>query len=283
MKILIIGASGFIGLKVYEHLKKYSCYEILGTYFKNKKNESFIHLDISNKKQVEKILIEFKPEVIFWLAGSKNLKECEASLEFAQQSNTYPVQNCLKILKKNNLNTNFIFFSTDYVFNGIKGNFTDSDIPNPKTNYGLSNYLAEKSIISSGVKYTIIRTSAVMGEGGIFFNWLIKNLKKNDMIELFADIFFTPTPIELLNENVLNIIEQNILGIFHICGNQRLSRYEFAIVMKNFKSIFKATLIPSSGHENMSIFQTDLSLFPSKICIQKQPLEEYLREEIKND
>jgi dTDP-4-dehydrorhamnose reductase len=103
------------------------------------------------------------------------------------------------------------------------------------------------------------------------------------MIELFADIFFTPTPIELLNENVLNIIEQNIFGIFHICGNQRLSRYEFAIVIKNFNSVFKATLIPSSGHENMHIFQTDLSLFPSKICIQKQSLEDYLREEIKND
>jgi dTDP-4-dehydrorhamnose reductase len=283
MRILVVGASSFIGWRVFQYLHMHTKYDITGTYYKNKKSDNLVYLDITNKVQIEQILNQFYPDVILWIAGSKNLKECERSLDFAKNINTYPIQNCIEVMIKNQFDTHFAFFSTDYIFDGIQGNFTDTDTPNPQTNYGISNNEAEKIILSSSVKYSIIRTSAVMGKNGTFFDWLLKSLSEEKKIELFDDIYFTPTPIQLLNENILNVIKHNIIGKIHICGNRKLSRFEFAAMIKKIYLQSSTILLPQHGEGKTQLFQSNLTLEPSLICIQKKSLEEYLNEEINHD
>jgi dTDP-4-dehydrorhamnose reductase len=283
MKLLIVGASSFIGFRFFRYLKEKKIYDVVGTYFKNKKDESFLKCDITNSKDVENVLKAVEPDVLLWLAGSKNLKECEASISFALSINTNPVLKCVDYLKKSNRKIHFIFFSTDYVFDGEKGNFTVTDMPNPKTNYGLSNLLAEKCITHSKINYSIIRTSAVMGKGGTFFDWLVDRLKRNEQVEMFSDIYFTPTLINFLIENIINIINNNLYGTFHICGSERLSRYELALILKSTSDKFKAQVVPANGTNNMKYFQKDLSMVQSKIVINNKTLKEYLKEEVLDD
>ncbi len=280
MRILIVGASSFIGYRLYKYLEQINIYEIFGTFFKNKKDEKLIYFDITNGSQIEKTINYIKPDVVIWVAGSKNLKECESSLVFAKNINTTPVENFLKALKKIKLDAHFIFLSTDYVFNGKSGNYLDSDIPEPKTNYGLSNYLAEQIIISSKIRFSIIRTSAVMGKGSTFFDWLINELKKQNTLELFHNIIFTPTPVEILCYNIFNIIDNHIVNkIMHICGNKKMSRFDFGILIKNIINS-PTKLIPILEESDTSLFQKDLSLKSSIIYIQNNPLEWYLAKEI---
>ena len=283
MKILIIGASSFIGFRLFQFFKDNNRYEVVGTCFQNKKDEIFLKCDITNREDIENTLKIVQPDVILWVAGSKNLKECEEHLEFAKKINTIPLQNCINYLEASEMKSHLIFFSTDYIFDGEKGNFTDLDIPNPKTNYGLSNFLAEKLLAKSHLNYSIIRTSAVMGKGGTFFDWLLTSLKKEENLEMFDDIYFSPTPINLLIENIVNIIDKHLYGTFNICGSEKLSRFEFATIVKTLSYEFKADLVPSIGTNQMQTFQKDLSMEQSKMVVNNKTFFEYLKEEVSND
>ncbi|MDX3959082.1 sugar nucleotide-binding protein [Aliarcobacter skirrowii] len=280
MKILIIGASSFIGFRLFKFFKENILYEVVGTYFQNKKDDSFLKCDITNKEDIKNILEVVQPDVILWVAGSKNLKECEASFDFAKMINTNPVQDCVDYLEKIEKKPHLIFFSTDYIFDGEKGNFSDLDTPNPKTNYGLSNYLSEKIIEASSIGYSIIRTSAVMGKGGTFFDWLLLSLKTEENLDMFSDIYFSPTPVKFLMENIANIVDRCLYGTFNICGSERLSRFTFASIVKTLNSEFKANLVASEGTNKTQIFQKDLSMIQSEIVINNKTLLEYLEEEI---
>jgi dTDP-4-dehydrorhamnose reductase len=283
MRILIIGASSFIGFRFFQYFKENNLYEVVGTYFQNKKDDAFLKCDITNIEDVENTLNITRPDVILWVAGSKNLKKCEESFEYAKRVNTIPVQSCVKLIEAYEKKPHLIFFSTDYIFDGCKGNFTDLDIPNPRTNYGLSNYLAEKTIFNSSINYSIIRTSAVMGKGGTFFDWLLSSLKKEENLEMFNDIYFTPTPVNFLIENIANIIDQHLFGTFNISGSQRLSRFEFASIVKTLSNEFKANIVSCVGANKMQSFQSDLSLKQSLVAVNKKTFLKYLMEEVSSD
>lgn len=285
MRILIVGASSFIGCRIFNDLIKRNNLQIQGTYYKNKKNSNFKYLDITNEVSIFKVLDNFKPDVVLWIAGSKNLTFCEKNIENAKELNTYPIERYIEASKKLNLKEHFIYFSTDYIFDGRKGNFNDTDTPNPSTNYGLSNYLAEVLIQKSLLRSSIIRISAVIGQGGSFFDWVIEELKNKESIELFNDTYFTPTPVKLLIENITYIIESKKLGVFNICGKDRLNRYEFVNILKSLDEIFRADLIPVKVNKNMPYMQYDLSMVASNFCndLNNKELVEYLIEELKND
>lgn len=283
MKILIVGASSFIGYRIFNDLIKHNNLQIQGTYYKNKKNSSFKYLDITSKLSIFKILNDFRPDVVVWIAGSKNLTFCEKNIENAKELNTYPIEKYVEISKKLNLKEHFIYFSTDYIFDGQRGRYSDTDAPNPSTNYGLSNYLAELLIQKSFLRFSIVRISAVMGRGGSFFDWAVEALKNKESIELFSDTYFTPTPIKLLIENVIYIIKNKRLGVFNICGKDRLNRYEFINILKSSDETFKADLIPTKVSKNMPYMQYDLSMAASNFCndLNNKDLVEYLIEELK--
>jgi dTDP-4-dehydrorhamnose reductase len=280
MKILIVGASSFIGFGIYSRLKTIKKYVITGTYFRNKKDDDFLFLDITDKDSIKDIMIEKKPDTVLWIAGSKNLKLCQDNMEYAKSVNVYPVKNAIDTIKEYGLNTKFIFFSSDYVFDGNNGKYRDSDIPKPNTNYGISKFEAENHITVSNLDYIVIRTSAVMGKGGIFFDWILKNLRDSEFIDLFENAFFTPTPLGLLVDNVENILNNQKWNksTIHICGEKKFSRYEFGKYIKSLNNSFKAKINPSLN--KLDIFQSDLSLVSSKCSIKRKSLDDYFLLEI---
>lgn len=282
MKILIVGASSFIGFRLFNFIQNNTQYDVVGTCFKNKKDDSFIFLDITDKFQLTKTFIEQKPDVIVWVAGSKNLKECEASIDFAKKINSTPIEQSIDILRLNNICAHFVFFSTDYIFDGEKGNFKDYDIPNPKTNYGRSKYYAEQFLLESNINYSIVRTSAVMGAGGTFFDWVVKELKNKKHIELFDDSFFTPTPINMLIEAIIILVKNKEFGTYNICGGSRLTRFEFVSLLKSLDKNFIANLIPVPTPKNMLHMQHDLSMDLSVLFgrFKATNIEEYLKKEL---
>ena len=91
-KILIIGASGFIGSRLFTKLSQRSGYELIGTYYK-KPSHNLIKLNINATKSVESILVKIKPEIIIWSAGLKNLSITEKSKSKSLKYNYYSVKN----------------------------------------------------------------------------------------------------------------------------------------------------------------------------------------------
>ena len=284
----VIGASGFIGHAIYQCLKKHFPDDnIRGTYFSNSNDPELEYLDIRDESSIEDYLQKYHPRYLFLLAGSKNLQKCEQDYNFALKINTFPVGAILRIIKCCKLSTRLLFFSTDYVFDGTHGSYKESDLPNPKTNYGKSNYEAEKLLLASDSSYNIIRTSAVMGQGSRFYDWLRSELKNEEEVEMFKDVNFTPTPLELVCRTSLKVLQDIELlrenKIIHLVGAEHYSRYSFACEMKKeLKNNSCETIIPIKAPD---IFQKNLTMkqssFINKIC--NYSMRDFFKEELNND
>ncbi|MBU79339.1 MAG: hypothetical protein CMD29_04350 [Flavobacteriales bacterium] len=259
-KILIIGASGFVGENLFKYLSSTSNHELIGTYYSQMKKD-YIFLDYTKKKSFIRILEKLKPDVIVWSAGEKNLSRTENDISFDIKENLEPIKDLVFYQKNQKTSKPYlIFLSSDYVFSGIKGNYTTKDVPDPKTKYGLSKYYSELEIINNSKNYCILRVGGIVGEGGKFFNWICNEIKNHHSIDLYKE-YFSPTPIMTLCETVFLIIQKQLKGIFHISGNTRLSKFQFGLELKKCFSNNKSVLIEKK--ESKNILTEDRSLISS--------------------
>ena len=281
-KIAIIGSSSSIGVRLYPFLKKKlsSTNQIIGTFFRNSNISDAEMLDITNYDEVDKYISKNKPSTIIWLSATKDVKKCQIDKEFAYQINTKPIENLIKIIELKSPLTMVLYISSDYVFKGDKGFYKDSDQCNPNTVYGLSKYDSEKLLQVSKLEYTILRTSAVMIRENGFLGWLVGELKLEKQVDLFSNTFFSPTPINLLNQAIAYIITNPSFNrkTLNFAG-PRISRYEFGIDLAQKMGIDESLIIPETANYDSSTFQNDLSLITSNEL--EGILENYSQELIK--
>lgn len=285
--VMIVGASSFIGSHLYSYLKtKLSDrYIVKGTYNTRQIFRELEHLDITNKKAVEKFLLFYRPDYILWVAGLKDIKKCEADFELAYAINTRSVKDLISVVEAHDLPSRIIHFSSDYVFDGEIGNFSETDKPNPKNNYGQTNFLAEKALLASLIDYKIVRPSAVMGRRGVFFDWLVESIINGVELSMFDNIYFTPTPISLLNEMILHVLnkyEEIPQKIIHIVGEERLTRYKFAKKIATMLQKERAKIKSEVADFKNVPFLKDLSLVQSGIVkkCQSMSFDNYLMKEV---
>jgi dTDP-4-dehydrorhamnose reductase len=123
----------------------------------------------------------------------------------------------------------FVFFSTDLIFNGRKGNYIETDAPNPLHLYGETKAVAEQMVLKNP-KHLVIRTSI---NGGIsragnrgFNEQLRQSLRAGQGMTLFTDEFRSPIPAVETARAVWELANKNCAGIFHVAGAERLSRFQ---------------------------------------------------------
>lgn len=271
-KILIIGASGFVGAHLYKYLSPFKRYELIGTYHTQNKID-LIFLNYFNKKSFLKTLKNLKPDIVIWSAGEKNLSRTENDISFNIKENLEPIKTLVAWQKSVNISHPYLLFlSSDYVFSGKKGNYTTKDIPDPQTKYGLSKYYSELEILQNSVNFCILRVGGIIGEGGNFFEWIYSEIKSNRSIELYQE-YFSPTPITTLCEALDLVIENNLKGVFHITGNKRLSKFNFGVLLKKCFADSRAILTEKKKSKNSIV--EDRSLKKSKEFIGLSDLEHF--------
>jgi dTDP-4-dehydrorhamnose reductase len=287
-RILIIGASGFLGQGIYLYLQKNLCehYQITGTYCSSTSAHTLEKLDITSFRALEQYLVDTPPDFILLAAGNKNVQECEENFSRAYTLNTQPVEFIISIISQQKLPARLLYLSTDYVFNGRTGQYRDTDLPCPSTNYGKTKYLAEQALLNSNIDYKIIRTAAVMGKGGIFFDWLIDKICNEKEISMYDNVLFSPTPLTFLAEMIARCVENYDhipQKIIHIVGENRFNRYQFAILVKNILHS-DVQIHADKNQDTSTLFQHDLSMIPSDIINtwREKNFENYLKDEILN-
>lgn len=286
-KILIIGASGFIGQALYKGLNTYLSenYDITGTYCNTRTAPVLERLDVTKYDELEQMLLKLKPDFILIAAGNKNILDCEKEFLRGYAVNTQPVESIIAIISRNQLPSRVIYYSTDYVFDGKRGHYQDNDLPQPVTNYGRTKYLAEQVLVNSDIDYKIIRTAAVIGSGGTFFDWLLNEMATKRTLAMYDNVYFSPTPLSFLTEMTCKLIENYeyvAKKVLHIVGEQRLSRYQFGCMVQNILNT-DIHIVRENKPDN-SPFQFDLSLESSDIINtwRGKQFMDYLRDEIQN-
>ena len=234
MRIFIVGVSGFVGRIMYEYLSK--DHETYGSFYSNPA-KGLIHLDMNDQKEVTEILTSLKPDVIIHPAANPNVEYCEEHTEETWHVNVEGSRNLIETAR--DIGAKFVYFSSDYVFDGTNGPYSENDIPSPINEYGLQKLAVEKLIKNYLENYLIIRITIVYGweqRGKNFVMGLIKNLKSDRFMNVPIDQIGSPTYINNMVQVVKELIESDKTGIYHVAGTDLMNRYTFA---KNVAEIFE--------------------------------------------
>lgn len=236
MKILITGSAGFVGKNLFNYLKKE--HEVYGISRRSGETTTH-HCDITKHDALTQILNSINPDIIIHTAAMTNVDYCQEHKDETWATN---VQGTLNLVKWTFLNRKkIIYFSTDYVYAGERGNYTEESETRPVNFYGETKLAAEK-ITAILPDFLILRPTVIFGyePGGLNFMMQMVNLKNNRII--VKDQISNPTDVLILCEYVKRSIEKKLTGIFVATGPETVDRFEFASIIADVFGINKGLL-----------------------------------------
>jgi dTDP-4-dehydrorhamnose reductase len=230
-RVLITGASGFMGWNLVRML--HGRFHLLGTCFRHKVNLpgcKAIYLDITDQEMVCRSLKQEDVDVIVHTAAMTSPDDCERNREEATRINVEGTANLADwALGKG---VRLIYVSSDLVFDGRKGWYTESDVPNPTNHYGKTKLEGEMTVRARCSDWLILRPSILYGWGsGVsssFVDWLLNGLREGKSVGLFKDQFRTFLYLGDLARGLTRLLTSDISNeVIHIGGRDRLSRVAF--------------------------------------------------------
>jgi dTDP-4-dehydrorhamnose reductase len=159
-----------------------------------------------------------------------NVDQCELNPSECQEMNVLATHKLWTACKESNIH--FQLLSTDFIFDGVKGNYSETDLPNPISVYGQSKLDAESLLKEdSNNNWSIVRTIIVYGQGenlsrNNIICWAKETLALNQTISIIDDQFRAPTWADDLSWACIEICRLQKKGIYHICGPETMSVYE---------------------------------------------------------
>lgn len=250
MKVFVIGASGFIGNMLLNYFsREYDIHNIQGSFYSHHCN-GLVYLDMTDKYLVNKVIESFKPNVIIHPAANPNVEYCEEHPKETWHINVYGSKNIIESAK--NIRSKLVFFSSDYIFDGTNGPYSEDDVPNPISEYGRQKLAIERLIKSFLEDYLIIRTTVVYGwerNGKNFVTQVIKNLANGKPMKIPYDQIGSPTYANNMIQAVKRLIELDKSGIYNISGSDLMDRYTFATRISEIFDLDKNMLIPVTTKE----------------------------------
>ena len=277
-KILLTGKNGQLARTIISDLQKEY---IIKSYCKKK-------LDITDKKNLEKIILKNKPTILINTAAYNNVENSERNKRLANQTNFIAVKYLKKICDQNNIF--LIHFSTDYVFDGKKkAPYNEECLINPINEYGKSKAKGEKFLLNSVNKnFLIVRLSWVYSKYGInFYTKILKLLKKKRLIYVVNDQYGIPTSTKFivfyLNKILKKIImKEKLSNIYHLTPNGKTSWYNFSILILNSlnknrkKVIDKNIILPC----NSNFY--DRAIRPVNSVLNSENIQKKIKKKFKN-
>lgn len=227
-KALIIGGSGQVGGHIADQLAKLGR-EVTSTHHTQPAHGS-LPLNITDEQEVHRLISEFQPTHIYLPASATNVDACERNPKGTYHINVTGVQHVVEAA--NHVGARLIYFSTDYIFDGLNGPYKESEPPNPICEYGKQKVCAEHHVLSSCKDFLIIRTTVVYGwerQQKNFVARLIKSLRGKIEVRVPNDQIGSPTYAPNLASASIHLGESQEQGIVNITGPETVSRYEFAL------------------------------------------------------
>lgn len=258
MKILILG-NGFIGKNLFETLNP-----LIPTVLTNKQM-----LDVTSKQSVKNFFSTNNDfSHIIYAIGLKDVNYCEKNIFESFSINAKGVKNILEIFQPRK----FIYISTDYIFDGMKGSYKEDSIPNPNTVYGKTKLLGEHYTKKYSKNSLIVRTSGVYGKDCGWLQWLFKECEGEEKVLCFEDLYNSPTLASDLALMILDMIKIDYSGVVNLCGPESLNRFElYNIVLTKYnidnRKLIKGTstgIIPKNISLDFSLYSKLTGKIPMK-------------------
>ncbi len=244
MKILLTGASSYVGARLYLDLSR--DFEVIGTCHSTKLSSSFVELDITDAAALEDIVRQFQPEIIIHAAANANARWCEANPELAISLNQTATQNLVSVANKHK--EKIILISSYAAINPINV-------------YGKTKAQSEEYVESTSAGFAVLRPSLIIGMSPNTindrpFNRILKNLDQGTKAEYDTSWKFQPSHLGHISEVIRIIIQKEIWNeIISIAVQELKSRFDIA---SDILSQFGVSVVPFDAHDTTPIIEGDL-------------------------
>ena len=242
--LLITGAYGQLGDACVKFLKNNYNITLSGV----SPSDGGVHLDIRSKSSIKKVLSDIDPDVILNLAALTDVDGCELDPQQAKDINVSGVKNLCR-----GFSGHFIQISTDYVFDGKSGPYSEEDEPNPKSVYGKTKLFADNWLLDNYSKSTIIRTNVLYSytkrTKASFLKWVVESLNDNQNIKVVNDQWNNPTWTESLSSVIYKIIDNQAFDLYHYGDRDILNRFDFSILISKVFNLDSSLIMPISSDE----------------------------------
>ncbi|MBV8253248.1 MAG: SDR family oxidoreductase [Chitinophaga sp.] len=242
MNVLITGSNGLLGQHLIPLFLQDKKYNVIATgrgpnRIPQRENYIYEAANLRTPGAAANLIDKYKPEIIIHCAAMTQVDECEKNKDACWDMNVGVTRYLVQAAEK--VNAYFLFVSTDFVFDGLSGPYTEEDLVNPINYYGTSKVAAERLVHNSKLPWAIIRTVLVYGvvadaQRSNMITWVKNNLQQQKKIKVVDDQLRTPTLCQDLATGCKLIVDKKATGVFNISGNETLSPYDMAIKTANY-------------------------------------------------
>jgi dTDP-4-dehydrorhamnose reductase len=253
-RILIVGANGMLGQSLCRHYSLLRNVQLLACSLENKllvNSIDYIACDITKRESVKKTVLDFYPDYIINASAYTNVDLSETEREATWKVNVKGVEYLSEAARI--IDARIIHISSDYIFDGKDGPYSENEKPNPLSYYARTKLAGENALKISGVLHSILRTNVLYGADSNsktdFVRWLINSLIGGKEVRIVTDQLNNPTFVHDLVQGISKVVEYNKTGVYNIGGKEFLSRYDFSQIIADFFNLDKNLIKPITTEE----------------------------------
>ena len=232
MRIMVTGSNGLLGQCIARQANGLA--EVVGCdLHPTSLTEGIVYrrIDIASASEVARLLREVRPKWVINTAAITDVDRCERDRALAWRVNVLGVENLLRACEA--VHAALIQLSTDYVFDGRNGPYSEADVPYPLGYYGRTKLESEARVRSSAVEGLVVRTMVLYGYApGVrpnFVTWLLNTLSSGERVRIVTDQWGNPTFADDLAILLFRCASKGLNGTFHAAGGEFVSRYDMAL------------------------------------------------------
>jgi dTDP-4-dehydrorhamnose reductase len=236
LRVAIVGAAGGLGRKVVEVVSMETPWEIIAiTRDEVSYGEERSTFNSRDHREWRRLFDndELTPDAIINCAAMTDVDRCETERSVAWESNVKLVEHIINQCKRSG--SRYIHISTDYVFDGRNGPYSETSTPNPINYYGKTKLAAENLCAQSRIDYTVIRTMWLYGEDEgrkrSFVKWIADTVGAGQSVNIVTDEIGSPSLVDDVAYGIIKSIERQKNGIVNIAGPEVMSRWDFAMAV----------------------------------------------------
>ena len=245
----VTGASGLLGANLVLHLRQLG-QNVIALYHKHRfiapKVES-LQADLTDRQLVNGLLQRFRPNWVIHCAAITNVDWCEEHPAAAYRVNVEASCNLAAAAAR--IGAGMVYISTDSVFDGRIGDYSEKNRPSPINVYAKSKLAGEKAVQEQLPSCLIVRTNIYgwnMQEKQSLAEWMISQLELGRFVPAFYDVIFTPVLVNDLSKILFEMITRRLMGLYHVGSSQAYSKYEFALEVADVFDLNKELIKPIS-------------------------------------